>query len=159
VEKVEKGEKTMSSYMSKNVKIGLVITVTVVAIAILAALWASATFPFSPPEFPERRFPGGEIFGDFEFYYVAQTVLSTVNIVLLIFLLTTYIDIYRKTRSQFTLGLIIFSLVFLLNALTANPLFIWIFGFRAFGLGPFALLPDVFEFIALTVLLYLSAKY
>jgi hypothetical protein len=159
VEKVEKGVKTMSSHMNKNVKIGLVITVALIAIAIIAAFWASATFPFSPPQFPERRFPRGEIFGDFEFFYVAQTVLSTVNIALLIFLLTTYIDIYRKTRSQFTVGLIIFSLVFLLNALTANPLFIWIFGFQAFGLGPFALLPDVFEFIALTVLLYLSAKY
>ena len=147
----------MSSHMNRNVKIGLVITVTL--IAIIAAFWASATFPFSPPQFPERRFPGGEIFGDLELYYVAQTVISTVNIALLVFLLTTYIDIYRKTRSQFTIGLIIFSLVFLLNALTANPLFIWVFGFRAFGLGPFALLPDLFEFIALIVLLYLSAKY
>jgi hypothetical protein len=159
VEKVEKGEKTMSSHMNRNVKIGLVVTVTLIAIALIAAFWASATFPFSPPEFPERRFPGGEIFGDLELYYVAQTVISTVNIALLVFLLTTYIDIYRKTRSQFTIGLIIFSLVFLLNALTANPLFIWVFGFRAFGLGPFALLPDLFEFIALIVLLYLSAKY
>jgi hypothetical protein len=159
VEKVEKGVKTMSSRMNKNVKIGLVITATLIAIALIAAFWASATFPFSPSQFPERRFPEREIFGDFEFFYVAQTVISTVNIALLVFLLTIYIDVYRKTRSQFTMGLIIFSLIFLLNALTANPLFIWIFGFRAFGLGPFALLPDVFEFIALTVLLYLSAKY
>jgi hypothetical protein len=159
VEKVEKGEKTMSSHMNTNVKIWLVIIVTLVAIALIAAFWATATFPFSP-EFPERRFPpSGQIFGDFEFFYVAQTVISTVNVALLIFLLTMYIDIYRKTRSQFTIGLIIFSIVFLLNALTANPLFIWIFGFRAFGLGPFALLPDIFELIALTILLYLSAKY
>ena len=78
---------------------------------------------------------------------------------LLIFLLITYIDIYRRTRSNFTIGLIIFSIVFLLNALTANPIFIWVFGFRAFGLGIFALLPDLFEFVALTVLLYLSIKY
>jgi hypothetical protein len=159
VEKVEKGEKIMSIHMNKNVKIGLVITVALIAIAIIAAFWASATIPFSP-EFPERRFPpSGQIFGDFEFFYVAQTVLSTVNIALLIFLLATYIDVYRKTRSQFTFGLIIFSLVFLLRTLTANPLFMWVFGFRAFGLGPFALLPDLFEFVALSVLLYLSAKY
>jgi hypothetical protein len=158
LEKLEKGEKRMSNHMNTNVKIWLVIIVTLVAIAIIAAFWASASFP--SPEFPERRFPpSGQILGDFEFFYVAQTVISTVNITLLIFLLTMYIDIYRKTRSQFTIGLIIFSMVFLLNALTANPLFIWIFGFRAFGLGPFALLPDIFEFIALTVLLYLSAKY
>jgi hypothetical protein len=33
------------------------------------------------------------------------------------------------------------------------------FGFGLFGLGPFALLPDLFEFVALSVLLYLSVKY
>jgi hypothetical protein len=160
MEKVEKGEKQSSSYMNNNLKIGLVITVVLVAIALLAAFWASATLPFPLSDFFERRFPPpGEIFGDFEFFYVAQTVVSTVNVTLLIFLLVTYIDIYRRTRSQFTIGLIIFSLVFLLNALTANPIVIWVFGFRAFGLGPFALLPDLFEFVALTVLLYLSIKY
>ncbi|MBN1245176.1 hypothetical protein JXA31_06245 [Candidatus Bathyarchaeota archaeon] len=150
----------MNSRMNKNVKIWLVITVTLVAIALLAALWASFSFPFAPAEFPERRLPPlEEIRGDFEFFYIAQTVLSTVNVALLVFLLTTYVDIYRKTRSQFTFGLIIFSLVFLLRALTANPLFMWVFGIRAFGLGIFALLPDLFELVALTVLLYLSAKY
>jgi len=150
----------MNSHMNKNLKIGLVIAVTLIAIALLAALWASSNFPFPPSEFPQRRFPPSEdIRWDFEFFYVVQTVLSTVNVALLLFLLTTYIDIYRKTRSQFTIGLIIFSLVFLLRALTANPLFMWVFGFRAFGLGPFALLPDLFEFIALTILLYLSVKY
>jgi hypothetical protein len=160
VEKVEKGEKIMNSYMNKNVKIWSVITVTLIAIALLAALWASYAFPFPLSEFPQRHIPpSGDIFGDFEFFYIAQTVLSTVNVALLAFLLTTYIDIYRKTRSQFTIGLIIFSLVFLLKTLTANPLFMWVFGFRAFGLGPFALLPDLFELAALTVLLYLSAKY
>jgi hypothetical protein len=160
MEKVEKGEKQSSSYMNNNLKIGLVITVVLVAIALLAAFWASATFPFPLSDLFERRFPPpGEIFGDFEFFYVAQTVVSTVNVTLLIFLLVTYIDIYRRTRSQFTIGLIIFSLVFLLNALTANPIVMWVFGFRAFGLGPFALLPDLFEFVALTVLLYLSIKY
>jgi hypothetical protein len=150
----------MDSCMKKNTKILLVIIVALIAIAIVAALWASYSFPFPVSEFPERSVPRPEhIFGDFEFFYIAQTVLSTVNVTLLIFLLTTYVDIYRKTRSQFTLGLIIFSLAFLFRTLTANPLFMWVFGFKAFGLGPFALLPDVFELLAASVLLYLSAKY
>ncbi len=150
----------MNSYMTKNVKIWLVITVTAIAIALLAAFWASHAFPFPLSEFPRRPLPMPEdIRADFEFFYIAQTVLSTVNVALLVFLWTTYIEIYRKTRSQFTLGLIIFSAVFLLRTLTANPLFMWVFGFKAFGLGPFALLPDLFELVALTVLLYLSAKY
>jgi hypothetical protein len=155
VEKVEKGEKTMNNHMNNGTKIWLVTIVTLIAIALVAALWASYTFSF-----PQRPLPTPEnIRGDLELFYIAQTVVSTVNVSLLIFLLTTYIDIYRKTHSQFTFGLIIFSLVFLLRTLTANPLFMRTFGFAAFGLGPFALLPDLFELVALSVLLYLSAKY
>ena len=70
-----------------------------------------------------------------------------------------YVGIYLKTKSEFTIGLVIFSTVIFLNALVSNPFVIWAFGFRAFGLGPFALLPDLFTFGALVVLLYLSAKY
>ncbi len=150
----------MNSHMNKNRKILLVIIVAVIAIAIVAAIWASYSFTFPVSDFGERRFPPSDyIFGDLELFYVAQTVLSTVNVALLIFLLTLYVDIYKKTRSQFTLGLIIFSMAFLFRTLTANPMFMWVFGFKAFGLGPFALLPDVFELLALSVLLYLSAKY
>ncbi|MBN1357539.1 hypothetical protein JW988_02105 [Candidatus Bathyarchaeota archaeon] len=150
----------MNSHMNKNRKILVVIIVAVIAIALVAATWASYSFPFPVSDFGERRFPPSDyIFGDLELFYVAQTVLSTVNVALLIFLLTSYVDIYRKTKSQFTLGLIIFSMAFLFRTLTANPLFMWIFGFKAFGLGPFALLPDIFELLALSVLLYLSAKY
>jgi hypothetical protein len=146
----------MNSKMNNSLKIWAVIIVTLIVIAFLAALWASYTLPSS--QFPERSLPS-HVRGDFEFFYIAQTVLSTVNVVLLIFLLTIYIDVYRKTGSQFTIGLIIFSAVFLVRAVTANPLFMRVFGFTAFGLGPFALLPDLFEFVALTVLLYLSIKY
>ena len=139
--------------MDNSSKIWIVTVVSLVAIAFVAALWASYSFSF-----PQRPLPS-DVRGDLEFFYVAQTVVSTVNVSLLIFLLTTYVDIYRKTRSQFTFGLIIFSLVFLLRTLTANPLFMRVFGFAAFGLGPFALLPELFEFGALAILLYLSARY
>ena len=136
--------------MDNSSKIWVVTVVTLVAIAVVAALWASYSFSF-----PQRPLPSPyDIRGDLEFFYVAQTVVSTVNVSLLIFLLTTYVDIYRKTRSQFTFGL-----VFLLRTLTANPLFMRVFGFEAFGLGPFALVPELFEFGALAILLYLSARY
>lgn len=67
--------------------------------------------------------------------------------------------IHRKTQSEFTIGLIIFSMVLLLYALASNPLLHRAFGFRAFGLGPFAMLPDLFTCVALSVLLYLTVKY
>jgi len=144
--------------MNKNGRIWLVLVVLVV-VAILSALWATSTvwFPFSP--FERRLPPPREIPGDIEFFYTAKTVVSTINVTLLVFLLLSYVDIYRKTRSEFTIGLAIFSGIFLLNALASNPLVIWVFGFRPFGLGPFALLPDLFTFGALAILLYLSVKY
>ena len=78
---------------------------------------------------------------------------------LLIFLLITYIGIYREVKSEFTIGLIIFTMVLFFYAFTSNPMVHWVFGFRAFGLGPFAMLPNLFTCVALAVLLYLTLKY
>jgi len=147
----------MKRDMNKNMRTWLIL-VTLVVVAILAALWATSTVWF--PRFPwERRSPPNNIPGDLELFYTAKTVVSTINVTLLVFLLLTYVNIYRKTRSEFTIGLVIFSMAFLLNALASNPLVTWAFGFRGFGLGPFAMLPDLFTLGALAVLLYLSVKY
>ncbi|MCS7113925.1 MAG: hypothetical protein N0A00_00715 [Candidatus Bathyarchaeota archaeon] len=143
----------------------LVLLPILVLVAILAATWAASTF--WSPRFPWQprhpySIPGEVDFyvpGDIEFFYIAKTVISTVNVTLLIFLLGVYADIYRKTRSEFTVGLTIFAATLLLYALTSNPIVIRAFGFMPFGLGPFALLPDLFTFMALVVLLYLSIKY
>jgi hypothetical protein len=151
----------MKSRMNKNLRIWLILA-TVIVVAILAAIWAMS-ISWLPP-FPWRPWerhlpPEHEIPEDIEFFYMAKMVVSTINVALSIFLLLIYISIYRKTHSEFTIGLIIFSLVFLLNAIVSNPLVTRAFGFQAFGLGPFALLPDLFTLGALTVLLYLSVKY
>lgn len=95
---------------------------------------------------------------DIEIFYTAKSVLSSVNVTLVIILLLVYIDVYRKTRAQFALGLIIFSLILLFYTLSSNPFMQMLFGFKAFGLGPFAMLPDLFTFAALIILLYLSLK-
>jgi hypothetical protein len=147
----------MTNQMNKNSRNWLIL-ITLIIVAMLAALWATTTIWFPNPFEPHER-PPRDIFGDIELFYTVKTVVSTVNVTLLIFLLLTYINIYRKTRSEFTIGLIIFSSVFLLNALASNPFVIWIFGFRPSGLGPFAMLPDLFTLGALCVLLYLSIKY
>jgi hypothetical protein len=96
--------------------------------------------------------------GDIELFYTVKTVISTVNVVLVIMLLLNYVDIYRKTKSEFTIGLILFSLILLLYTLASTPIMHWLFGFSAFGLGPFVMLPDILACIALSVLLYLSLK-
>jgi hypothetical protein len=149
----------MKNRMNKGMKIWLILA-TLIVVAILAALWASSTFlfPHYPPWEPRPR-PPASIPGDIQFFYTAETVVSTINATLLIILLITYISIYQKTKSEFTIGLIIFSMVLLLYALASNPIIMWIFGFHAFGLGPFAMLPDLFTCVALIVLLYLTIKY
>jgi len=153
--------------MNKYVKIWIILAVLIV-VAITADFLATQTAP-SPRVsiFEPRAVPFGKItitqqylsfVGDMELFYKAKTILSAINATLLVFLLATYIDMYSKLRSEFTLGLIIFSLTLLLYALSSNPLLQWLFGFRAFGLGPFAMLPDLFTTLALTVLLYLTMK-
>ena len=120
--------------------------------------WATPPSPTTSP-FEPRRWPIRQIRGDIELFYTVKMVVSTINATLLIFLLISYVDIFRKTQSEFTIGLIIFSMTLLLYALFSNPLVQRIFGYIGFGLGPFAVLPDLFTSIALIVLLYLTLKY
>lgn len=150
----------MENHMDKSTKKYSLIIIIVIIVAILAAIWAFLTvgaiftFSFIPRPPPSRVVPY-----DFEFFYMVKTVVSTVNVTLSLILLVTYLSIYYKTHSDFTLGLVIFSAVILLNALASDPLVTYLFGFVAFGLGPFAMLPDLFTLAALSVLLYLSLKY
>jgi hypothetical protein len=152
----------MKHDMNKNIRIWLIL-VTLLVVAILAAFWATIALRLVPPPFRYRGLPPYpppyEIPGDIELFYIAEAVVSTVNVALSIILLITYVSIYRKTRSEFTIGLIVFSAVFLLNALASNPLLRRTFGYYEFGLGPFAMLPGLFTTAALAVLLYLSIKY
>jgi len=156
MEKIEKEVRHRNNQMDRDAKI-LLIVVILIAVATIVTPWAILTYRPSP--FREEHIPPQNIRGDIEFFYTLKTVLSTVNIVLLIILLINYVNIYRKTHSDFTIGLIIFSVVFLMDALTSSPIVMWAFGFRAFGLGPFAMLPDFFKCAALAILLYLSVKY
>jgi len=96
--------------------------------------------------------------GDIELFYTVKTVVSVVNVALVIILLLNYIDIYRKTKSEFTIWLILFSLIMLIYAFASTPIVQMSFGFRAFGLGPFAMLPDLLACIALFIMLYLCLK-
>jgi hypothetical protein len=155
MEKRKKGGTQVKHYMRKNVKIPIIL-VTLTAVILLAAFWAS-TYIRTPPFEPRRPFQRS--YWDIELFYSIKTVISTVNVTLLVFLLVTYIDIYRKTASEFTVGLIIFSLILLFYAFFSNPMVQWLFGFRAAGLGPFVMLPDLFTCIALSVLLYLTIRY
>ncbi len=139
---------------SKKFKIGVLLPILVL-VGLFAAFYALSTLY---PSTPQRQVPAPPIY-DFEFFYVAHSIVSTINIALLVVLLISFISIYRKTKSEFSFGLTVFGFAFLLKDIFASPFVVSAFSFYVSGLGPFAVLPDLFEFSALIVLLYLSIKY
>jgi hypothetical protein len=149
--------------MNRNSKILMVVAVILV-LAVLAAFLANYEYIQSQSQNPPFR-PPQQLLNpsDVELYLVSRTVVSTINIALLLVLVITYLSIFLKTKSEFTVGLLIFSLVFLLKDVASSPLMSRSIGFGFFGTTPFTLwfvlLPDVFELIALSVLVYLSIKY
>ena len=94
--------------------------------------------------------------GDYEIYYTIKAMLATVNAFLLIILSSIYWRVYRDTGLEFSLGLVIFSFALLLYSLVSNPLLVSVMGYRGSGLGPFAMLPDLFTCIASITLLIIS---
>ncbi len=149
----------MSDDSHKRMRVWLVVTASI-AVALFAWFWASRHPPFPPfSGFIEPRPPLPPNPADIELYYTLKTVISTLNATLLISLLVIYLEIYVRRKVGFTLWLTIICAVLLLDVLTSNPLVQWTFGFRAGGLGPFAVLPDVFKSIAFAILLYLTLRY
>ena len=149
----------MEKQMSRRLRLGLIVAILAI-VAVLATV-GSLILIQQHYAFLERRVPPPPraLPGDVELFYVANTIISTINIALLVILIVIYANIYVKTRSPFTIGLVIFALVFLVRDLTSSPFVTAIYGFRAYGLGPFAFLPSLFELAALSILLYLSVKY
>jgi hypothetical protein len=146
--------------MNRKQTLLILLTVLIVLTASVAVIFATyltdqrrdLNFPFAPRQY--RPNPA-----DIELYYLARTVFSTINIVLTIILIANYVSIYFKTKSEFTIGLSLFALFFLIKDITWSPFVIGFVGFGVFGLGPFAFLPDLFEMAALLILFYLSIKY
>lgn len=156
MEKVEKGDARMNNQMNRKAGIWFIL-LGLVAVAILSGVWAILTLN----NIGSTVFPYGSVIrvpADTAFFYITRTVFSTVNIAILAILIGTYATIYAKTRSQFTIGLLIFAVVFLIKDVTSSPYVIGFFRYT-FGMGPFALIEPLLELTALSVLLYLSIEY
>ncbi|MCD6208386.1 hypothetical protein CW696_00475 [ANME-2 cluster archaeon] len=88
-----------------------------------------------------------------------KTVITTANVVLLVLLLAIYIRSYARIKSKFTLGLMIFAFLLLLQAVTSTPcMHAATCGRRMCVIGPLDVLPDILEFMALLVLMHLSSE-
>ncbi|MEI6795274.1 MAG: hypothetical protein WCK39_00265 [Methanomassiliicoccales archaeon] len=136
--------------MRRIASIGLVALIVVAAA--LVGWMVTIVYPLPPPP------PPGPPPNDNPWYYNANVVLSTVNTALLIAIVYIYVGIYREIKSKITLGQILVMLAFLAYAITSNPALQLAFGFRAEGLGPFAMIPDLFAAIALSILLQMSLE-
>lgn len=78
---------------------------------------------------------------------------------LLLGLLIIYAKNYEQIKSKFALGLIAFIVLLIVQAFTSIPFVHAIWGFRRIhALGLFTIVPDLFEFVALAILLYISLK-
>ena len=121
----------------------------------LLALFRPIERGFFAGNIPPERPPWDALF---PYLFVAKIALSSANIVLLTIVLVIYAGIYQKTKSQFSLGLVIFTIALLLYSFTSNPIMQGFGGFRVSGLGPFTMLPDLFSCIASVILLYLSRQ-
>ena len=148
----------MMTRMDRNQRIAIIVVAAIAVGAISLQLAA-------PPQYTEGIWTprrgmgmGSMMHGDLEVYYTAKILLSSVNAVLLLGLLFIYVDIFNQVRSEFTVGLIALNVALLLYAITSNPLIHRWLGFMGSGLGPFAMLPDLFTLIASAMLLYLSQK-
>jgi hypothetical protein len=88
-----------------------------------------------------------------------KALITLGNLILLLCLLFIYAKNYGQIKSQFAMGLIAFIVLLIMQALTSNPFVPAMWGFRHMPImGLFAIVPDVFEFVALSVLLYISLK-
>ncbi|MEI6292992.1 MAG: hypothetical protein WCP36_04885 [Methanomicrobiales archaeon] len=91
-------------------------------------------------------------------YKQIKTLISFINIGLIIPLFAIYAGIYRRMRSSFTLGLIAVIFALGMYAVTSNPLIVSILGERTGDIGLFEIIPDICATVALVVLVRISLE-
>ncbi|MCK5031952.1 MAG: hypothetical protein KAR64_10840 [Thermoplasmatales archaeon] len=91
-------------------------------------------------------------------YYMLGTVIICMNLSLLLGLLGSYVSSFRKTKSSFLLGLVLFLGVLFVQSLLSLPIFGILLANFSYQSGLFSLLPNMFETIALIILFHLSME-
>jgi len=94
-----------------------------------------------------------------DIFYTAYLMTSVGNVFLLLVLLYIFIQDYMQIKSKFTLGLVIFAGIMLINALFSCSLIHSIFTPGCFCLyDPLHSFTSITEFFALIVLIYIVSK-
>ena len=85
------------------------------------------------------------------------SLISSIMLVLSIYMIYIYLKNYLELKSKFTLGILLAVISFMFFALTSNPMFHMIFGM--FGKdGIFTLIPLMFATISLAILAWISSR-
>ena len=141
--------------MEKDTRNAIIVLMIVVAAIVGAVFGNLMAAQFDREDPPDREDIEKD---DYAIYRTMAAAVATVNLVIALVLILLYIEVYRDVKSDFTVGLMMVTMSFMLYALFSNPLIHSVFGFRAFGLGPFAIIPNFFAMIAMSTLVYLSLK-
>ena len=91
---------------------------------------------------------------------MAQVVafFSLLNVILLIGLIWIYLSSFRKVRAQFTLGLVFFAALFLVQNLIALYSFLAMFMYYAAGVTGIVLAITVVQTAALSIMLWTGLR-
>lgn len=88
----------------------------------------------------------------------AAAVFSFFNVLLLIALLITYGNSFRKLRAEFTAGLLFFSAFFLVQNLVALYSYVAMFMYFASDIAGLVLVMTVVQTAGLAILLWMSVR-
>ncbi len=88
----------------------------------------------------------------------SHVVLTTVEVALLLALVTIYVRMYAQTRASFSLGLVVMLFALLVEALLSYPVVIGYYGPVSLEPGLSSPSADVFTVCAYAVFLYLSLE-
>ena len=139
----------------------LILTIIgIIAIAALVGIILGSMFINFEPKTPGSFDPDRERLDieDMELYLKIKTGITFVNMAISAILISIYVKLYRETKADFTLGLIIVMASFFIYALMSCPLIPHVLGIRPFSAGVFTMVPDIFATVALATLLYISKK-
>ncbi|EHQ34676.1 hypothetical protein [Methanoplanus limicola] len=145
----------------KNNSIILIITISV--IAILVAGFTIPSFIKMPhheaSENPEQPQNTGNMEPPIKEENIQiKTLISFINLGLIIPLFIIYAGIYRKIKSSFTLGLIAVIISLGMYAVTSNPIIVTLLGGIPGYVGIFQIIPDLCATAALLILIRISLE-
>ena len=161
-EKGDKGEVTRrmvgmeKSKMDPKAKAIAILFVLLVVGVVVGLIISKVSLDFAH-QHAKMRIPQ-RVWQAFADVYTLGTIIICMNLFLLLGLLGFYIDSFRKTRSSFLLGLVLFLGVLFVQSLLSLPVFHVLLGQPSFQLRLINILPNFFETAALIILFYLSME-